>query len=63
MIFTCSEEVLHAFFASVAAVVEVRIARDKFSAAPRGFAFVEFHSVADATRVLYAYPVCTLTPN
>lgn len=32
---------------------------DKFTSAPRGFAFVHFFSVADATRALHAFQVFT----
>lgn len=38
-------------------VRDIRLVLDKFTGAPRGFAFVHFHSVADATRVLHALQV------
>lgn len=33
-------------------VLDVRLVRDKFTGAPRGFAFVELSSVTDSTRAL-----------
>jgi RNA recognition motif-containing protein len=48
------EEALQAVFAPVVAVREVRLVRDKFSGAPRDFAFVQCASVADAGRALRA---------
>lgn len=38
-------------------VRDIRLVLDKFTGAPRGFAFVHFHSVADASRVLHALQV------
>lgn len=40
-----------------AAVKDIRLVQDRFTGAPRGFAFVHFHSVADASRVLHALQV------
>lgn len=37
-----------------ASVKDIRLVLDKFTGAPRGFAFVHFHTVADASRVLHA---------
>ena len=48
----CSEESLHYLFSAHVAVKEIRMVLDKFTSAPRGFAFVHFHSVADASRML-----------
>mmetsp|Transcript_20435 Transcript_20435/g.56626 ORF Transcript_20435/g.56626 Transcript_20435/m.56626 type:complete len:347 (+) Transcript_20435:1009-2049(+) len=33
---------------------DIRLVRDKFTSLPRGFAFIHFHSIADATRALNA---------
>lgn len=38
-------------------VKDIRLVLDRFTGAPRGFAFVHFHSVADASRVLHALQV------
>lgn len=43
-----------------ASVKDIRLVLDKFTGAPRGFAFVHFHTVADASRVLHALQVCRL---
>ena len=43
-----------------ASVKDIRLVLDKFTGAPRGFAFVHFHTVADASRVLHALQVCDL---
>jgi RNA recognition motif-containing protein len=43
-----------------ASVKDIRLVLDKFTGAPRGFAFVHFHTVADASRVLHALQVCKL---
>jgi RNA-binding protein 5/10 len=42
---------------TVAPVLDVRIVNDKFTGQPRGFAFVHFASIADATRALHAFNV------
>ena len=44
------------------AVKEVRLIRDKFTGQPRGFCFMEFHSVADAARALQLLQVLTPPP-
>jgi len=49
--YTIEESVRYAF-SSHAQVKEVRLVHDKQTGASRGFAFVEFYSVDDATRVL-----------
>ena len=38
-------------------VKDIRLVLDRFTGAPRGFAFVHFHTVADASRVLHALQV------
>jgi RNA recognition motif-containing protein len=43
---------LHALVAHTVVVKEVRLIRDKFTGKPRGFCFMEFHSVADAAIAL-----------
>ena len=40
-----------------ATVKDIRLVLDKFTGAPRGFAFVHFHTVADASRVLHPLQV------
>eukprot|EP00983_Pelagomonas_calceolata_P004637 150640-Pelagomonas_calceolata.AAC.3 len=47
-----TEEGLRFMFSVHMPVLDVRLVRDKFSGAPRGFAFVELGSIADATRAL-----------
>jgi len=42
---------------TVAPALDVRIVNDKFTGQPRGFAFVHFTTIADATRVLHAFNV------
>ncbi|KAL3163303.1 hypothetical protein ABBQ32_009695 [Trebouxia sp. C0010 RCD-2024] len=49
-----SERSLHMALAQHVAVKDIRLVQDRFTGAPRGFAFVHFHSVADASRVLHA---------
>lgn len=46
------EDMLRALVAHAVAVKEVRLIRDKFTGQPRGFGFMEFHSVSDAARAL-----------
>ena len=46
------EDALYAVFAAAVPVLEVRLPRDKFSGAPRGFAFVHCASITDAGRAL-----------
>ena len=45
-------ETLQSLVAHVVAVKDVRLIRDKFTGQPRGFGFMEFHSVQDAARAL-----------
>lgn len=45
-------EKLESMVAHVVAVKDVRLIRDKFTGQPRGFGFMEFHSVQDAARAL-----------
>lgn len=52
-----SEEGLRYLFTALVPVLDVRLVRDKFTGAPRGFAFVEFGSVPDAARALNALQV------
>mmetsp|Transcript_13988 Transcript_13988/g.35229 ORF Transcript_13988/g.35229 Transcript_13988/m.35229 type:complete len:305 (-) Transcript_13988:261-1175(-) len=47
-----TEEQLEYLFKPLVPIKEVRLVLDKFTGAPRGFAFVHFHSIADATRAL-----------
>lgn len=53
----CSEGTLHSAMAQHSAVKDIRLVLDRFTGAPRGFAFVHFHTVADASRVLHALQV------
>ena len=46
------EDMLRALVAHAVAVKEVRLIRDKFTGQPRGFGFMEFHSVSDAAHAL-----------
>mmetsp|Transcript_31561 Transcript_31561/g.56476 ORF Transcript_31561/g.56476 Transcript_31561/m.56476 type:complete len:317 (-) Transcript_31561:243-1193(-) len=46
------EDQLENLFKPLVPVKEVRLVLDKFTGAPRGFAFVHFHSISDATRAL-----------
>ena len=50
-------EAIAATVQAVAPVLDVRIVNDKFTGQPRGFAFVHFASIADATRALHAFNV------
>lgn len=52
-----SENDLHTLFSSLVAVKEIRMVMDKFTNAPRGFAFVHFFSVADASRAMNTFQV------
>ena len=50
--------------AHMVAVKDVRLIRDKFTGQPRGFGFMEFHSVQDAARALQLLQVqqpCTMS--
>lgn len=46
------EDVLHSRIAQHVPVREIRLVRDKYTGEPRGFCFVQFHSVAHAGRAL-----------
>ncbi|XP_047092185.1 SUPPRESSOR OF ABI3-5-like isoform X2 [Lolium rigidum] len=48
------EEMLRYEFAKHAPIKDIRLVRDKFTHVSRGFAFVHFHSVVDATKALEA---------
>ena len=47
-------------FAQAGSLLEVRMVRDHFSGAPRGFAFAHFHTVGDAAQALSALQVSQL---
>jgi RNA recognition motif-containing protein len=54
---------LHGIIAQHVAVKDIRLVRDKFTGAPRGFCFVQFHSVADAAKALQLLQVwCRVKP-
>ncbi|KAJ7296444.1 hypothetical protein O6H91_22G061300 [Diphasiastrum complanatum] len=57
------EESLHFEFSKHAAIKDLRLVRDKFTHVSRGFAFVHFHSVEDATKALEASSGTTLEKN
>ncbi|XP_072960319.1 SUPPRESSOR OF ABI3-5 isoform X2 [Typha angustifolia] len=57
------EEMLRYEFAKHAAIKDLRLVRDKFTHVSRGFAFIHFHSVEDATRALEATNGTTLEKN
>eukprot|EP00252_Welwitschia_mirabilis_P000364 TRINITY_DN1038_c0_g1_i4.p1 TRINITY_DN1038_c0_g1~~TRINITY_DN1038_c0_g1_i4.p1 ORF type:complete len:1007 (+),score=258.07 TRINITY_DN1038_c0_g1_i4:326-3346(+) len=48
------EEILHYEFSKHAPIKDLRLVRDKFTHVSRGFAFIHFHSVDDATKALTA---------
>jgi RNA-binding protein 5/10 len=48
-----AEETIYHVFSSLAAVKEVRLIRDKATSLSRGFSFVEFQTVEDATLALH----------
>jgi RNA recognition motif-containing protein len=52
-----SEQELDAVFEPYGPLVEVRLVRDKYTQAPRGFGFVEYQSIADASKALHALQV------
>ncbi len=56
----CSEDNLQMAIGQHSSVKDIRLVLDKFTGAPRGFAFVHFHTVADASRVLHALQVRNL---
>ncbi|KAK9121550.1 hypothetical protein Syun_019167 [Stephania yunnanensis] len=57
------EEMLRYDFSKHAPLKDLRLVRDKFTHVSRGFAFVHFHSVEDATRALEATNGTTLERN
>ncbi|XP_042403912.1 SUPPRESSOR OF ABI3-5-like isoform X3 [Zingiber officinale] len=57
------EEMLRYEFAKHAPIKDLRLVRDKFTHVSRGFAFVHFHSVEDATKALEATNGTTLEKN
>ena len=49
----CSEEALYALLSSIVPhIVDLRVVKDKYTGAPRNFAFVELASIADAGRLM-----------
>ncbi|KAF0919442.1 hypothetical protein E2562_029464 [Oryza meyeriana var. granulata] len=57
------EEMLRYEFAKHAPIKDIRLVRDKFTHVSRGFAFIHFHSVEDATKALEATNGITLEKN
>ncbi|TVU32711.1 hypothetical protein EJB05_24459 [Eragrostis curvula] len=57
------EEMLRYEFAKYAPIKDIRLVRDKFTHVSRGFAFVHFHSVEEATKALEATNGITLEKN
>nr|XP_043638808.1 SUPPRESSOR OF ABI3-5 isoform X2 [Erigeron canadensis] len=57
------EEMLRYEFSKHAPIKDLRLVRDKFTHVSRGFAFLHFHSVADATKSLEATNGTTLEKN
>ncbi|XP_019446983.1 PREDICTED: SUPPRESSOR OF ABI3-5-like isoform X1 [Lupinus angustifolius] len=57
------EEMLRYEFSKHAPIKDLRLVRDKFTHVSRGFAFVHFHSVEDATKALGATNGTTLEKN
>ncbi|KAK4479859.1 hypothetical protein RD792_015402 [Penstemon davidsonii] len=57
------EEVLRYEFSKHAPIKDLRLVRDKFTHVSRGFAFVHFYSVEDATKALEATNSTTLEKN
>ncbi|KAG2648729.1 hypothetical protein PVAP13_1NG062100 [Panicum virgatum] len=57
------EEMLRYEFSKHAPIKDIRLVRDKFTHVSRGFAFVHFHSVEDATKALEATNGITLEKN
>ncbi|KAK8960585.1 hypothetical protein KSP40_PGU021778 [Platanthera guangdongensis] len=57
------EEMLRYEFAKHAPIKDIRLVRDKFTHVSRGFAFLHFHSVEDATKALEATNGTTLEKN
>ncbi|MCD7448823.1 hypothetical protein HAX54_046669 [Datura stramonium] len=57
------EEMLRYEFSKHAPIKDLRLVRDKFTHVSRGFAFVHFHSVEEATKALEATNGTTLEKN
>ncbi|KAG2715265.1 hypothetical protein I3843_03G071600 [Carya illinoinensis] len=57
------EEMLRYEFSKHAPIKDLRLVRDKFTHVSRGFAFLHFHSVEDATKALEATNGMTLEKN
>ncbi|XP_071705449.1 SUPPRESSOR OF ABI3-5-like isoform X2 [Rutidosis leptorrhynchoides] len=57
------EEMIRYEFSKHAAIKDLRLVRDKFTHVSRGFAFLHFHSVEDATKALEATNGTTLEKN
>ncbi|PIA36312.1 hypothetical protein AQUCO_03400305v1 [Aquilegia coerulea] len=57
------EEMLRYEFSKHAPIKDLRLVRDKFTHVSRGFAFLHFHSVEDATKALEATNGATLEKN
>ncbi|XP_040931635.1 SUPPRESSOR OF ABI3-5 isoform X4 [Gossypium hirsutum] len=57
------EEMLRYEFSKYAPIKDLRLVRDKFTHVSRGFAFVHYHSVGDATKALEATNGTTLEKN
>ncbi|XP_030953203.1 SUPPRESSOR OF ABI3-5 isoform X2 [Quercus lobata] len=57
------EEMLRYEFSKHAPIKDLRLVRDKFTHVSRGFAFVHFHSVEDATKALEVTNGTTLEKN
>ncbi|KAL6999354.1 hypothetical protein U1Q18_000515 [Sarracenia purpurea var. burkii] len=57
------EEMLRYEFSKHAPIKDLRLVRDKFTHVSRGFAFVHFHTVEDATKALEATNGTTLEKN
>ncbi|XP_065850651.1 SUPPRESSOR OF ABI3-5 isoform X2 [Euphorbia lathyris] len=57
------EDMIRYEFSKHAAIKDLRLVRDKFTHVSRGFAFVHFHSVEDATKALEATNGTTLEKN
>ncbi|KAJ8752225.1 hypothetical protein K2173_003833 [Erythroxylum novogranatense] len=57
------EEILRYEFSKHAPIKDLRLVRDKFTHVSRGFAFVHFHSVEDATKALEVTNGMTLERN
>uniref|UniRef100_A0A7N1A5P5 Uncharacterized protein n=1 Tax=Kalanchoe fedtschenkoi TaxID=63787 RepID=A0A7N1A5P5_KALFE len=57
------EEMIRYEFSKHAPIKDLRLVRDKFTHVSRGFAFVHFHSVDDATKALEATNGTTLEKN